>query len=123
MVLSQKRKLETTSPDIDSEEAETVESSDRSNRPAKALKTGDTRRLSLSPPKLARLRKPILDQQHSNDIPRPPRRIESPIRLTKVDGLPEAVNVDTVGLEDILSSPLIKQCWAFNYLIDVDFLL
>ena len=49
--------------------------------------------------------------------------ISSPIQLSRVEGLPARNNVDTVSLRDILGHPLISKCWAFNYLIDVDFLL
>lgn len=122
MALSLKRKLESTSSDFDEDEFETLESLNRTSRPAKTTRTIDSSGRSISPPKLTKLRNTIVNQ-HSNELPRPPRRIDSPIKLTRVDGLPEAVNVDTIGLEDILGNPLIKQCWAFNYLIDVDFLL
>lgn len=49
--------------------------------------------------------------------------IPSPIRLTRVEGLAELNNIDTVSLRDIVGDPLIKECWVFNYLFDVDFLL
>ncbi|KAL8917976.1 MAG: hypothetical protein Q9208_007640 [Pyrenodesmia sp. 3 TL-2023] len=47
----------------------------------------------------------------------------SPIQLSTVDGLAASSNVDTVSLEDILGDPLIKECWLFNYLIDVDYIM
>jgi len=28
-----------------------------------------------------------------------------------------------VGLRDILGDPMIRECWQFNYLFDVDFLM
>lgn len=31
--------------------------------------------------------------------------------------------MDTVRLRDILGDPMIRECWQFNYLIDVDFLM
>jgi len=49
--------------------------------------------------------------------------IPSPIQLTRVEGLAELNNVDTVNLRDIIGDPLIKECWVFNYLFEVDFLL
>ena len=49
--------------------------------------------------------------------------VSSPIQLSYVEGLPASANVDTVRLRDILGHPLISECWAFNYLFDVDFLL
>ena len=51
------------------------------------------------------------------------KSIRSPIQLSYVEGLPAADNVNTVSLRDILGNPLIKECWAFNYLFDVDFLM
>ncbi|KAJ5150043.1 hypothetical protein N7448_001621 [Penicillium atrosanguineum] len=32
-------------------------------------------------------------------------------------------NVDTVKLRDILGDPMIRECWNFNYLFDVDFVM
>ena len=51
------------------------------------------------------------------------RSISSPVQLSQVEGLPSANNVDTVSLKDIVGDPLIKECWVFNYLFDVDFLM
>lgn len=47
----------------------------------------------------------------------------SPIQLSTVNGLPASSNIDTVSLRDILGDPLIKECWLFNYLFDVDFIM
>jgi len=49
----------------------------------------------------------------------------SPIQLTHVRDLPASSgnNVDTVRLRDILKNPMIRECWQFNFLIDVDFLM
>jgi tyrosyl-DNA phosphodiesterase-1 len=52
-----------------------------------------------------------------------PKIISSPIQLTNIRDLPPANNVDTVRLRDILGDPMIRECWQFNYLFDVDFLL
>ena len=49
--------------------------------------------------------------------------ISSPIHLTRVEELSQANNVDCPSLSDLIGDPLIKECWAFNYLFDVDFLL
>ena len=51
------------------------------------------------------------------------KTISSPIQLSSIAGIPADCNIDTVDLRDIVGHPLIKECWAFNYLIDVDFLL
>ncbi|KAL8903382.1 MAG: hypothetical protein Q9207_003956 [Kuettlingeria erythrocarpa] len=47
----------------------------------------------------------------------------SPIQLSTVNGLPASSNINTVGLGDILGDPLIKECWLFNYLVDVDYIM
>ena len=49
----------------------------------------------------------------------------SPIQLTHVRDLPASSgnNVGTVRLRDILGDPMIRECWQFNFLIDVDFLM
>ena len=51
------------------------------------------------------------------------KHLSSPVQLTHVQGLSSANNVDTVRLRDIVGDPLIRECWAFNYLFDVDFLM
>ncbi|KAI4223405.1 MAG: hypothetical protein L6R40_008509 [Gallowayella cf. fulva] len=51
------------------------------------------------------------------------RLTSSPIQLSTVNGLAASSNVDTVSLKDILGDPLIRECWLFNYLIDVDFIM
>ncbi|KAI1460316.1 phospholipase D/nuclease [Annulohypoxylon moriforme] len=63
--------------------------------------------------------------------PPPPRKtvarerklIPSPVRLTTIRDLPEEANVGAVSLHDLLGDPLISECWEFNYLHDVDFLM
>ncbi|KAK4160774.1 putative tyrosyl-DNA phosphodiesterase, partial [Cladorrhinum sp. PSN259] len=52
-----------------------------------------------------------------------PRVIKSPFQLTKIRDLPPGLNRDTVTLKDLLGDPLISECWEFNYLHDIDFLL
>src|SRR2546429_4658204 len=49
--------------------------------------------------------------------------IPSPFSLTKIRDLPDHLNVDTVTIEDILGDPLIAECWNFNYLHDIDFIM
>ena len=49
--------------------------------------------------------------------------LPSPFQLTHVRDLPSTSNMDTVSLSDILGDPLIKECWQFNYLFDVDFIM
>lgn len=47
----------------------------------------------------------------------------SPFQLTWIRDLPDAANTDAVTLRDILGDPLIAECWEFNYLHDIDFLI
>ncbi|KAI1498689.1 phospholipase D/nuclease [Biscogniauxia marginata] len=49
--------------------------------------------------------------------------IPSPFQLTTIESLPPESNVDAVSLHDLLGDPLISECWEFNYLHDVDFLM
>lgn len=51
------------------------------------------------------------------------KMVSSPVQLSRVQELAASNNIDTVSLKDILGDPLIKDCWAFNYLFDVDFLM
>ncbi|KAB5545943.1 tyrosyl-DNA phosphodiesterase-domain-containing protein [Coniochaeta sp. 2T2.1] len=54
----------------------------------------------------------------------PNRKIfRSPFQLTKIRDLPPVSNVDTVALQDLLGDPLISECWNFNYLHDIPFLM
>lgn len=47
----------------------------------------------------------------------------SPFQLTKIRDLAPYQNVDTVELKDILGNPLIRECWNFNFLFDLDFVM
>ena len=51
--------------------------------------------------------------------------IPSPIQLSHIQDFPSnsTNNTDTVKLRDILGDPLIRECWQFNYMFDVDFLM
>ncbi|OAX82762.1 hypothetical protein ACJ72_02881 [Emergomyces africanus] len=53
------------------------------------------------------------------------KNIPSPIQLTHIRDFPASSgnNNDAVKLRDILGDPLIKECWQFNYMFDVDFLM
>ena len=48
---------------------------------------------------------------------------KSPWQLTRIRDLPEELNKDTVRLRDILGDPLITECWQFNFLHDIPFVL
>jgi tyrosyl-DNA phosphodiesterase-1 len=49
--------------------------------------------------------------------------IKSPFQLTWIQDLPASSNADAVSLKDLLGDPLIAECWNFNYLHDIDFLM
>lgn len=51
------------------------------------------------------------------------KMVKSPFQLTTIEDLPASSNVDTVSLKDLLSDPLISECWEFNYLHDLEFLM
>lgn len=47
----------------------------------------------------------------------------SPFCLTWVRDLEEENNKDAVTLSDLLGDPLISECWSFNYLHSISFLM
>ena len=49
--------------------------------------------------------------------------VDSPVQLTHIRDLPDGNNVDAVRLRDILGDPMIRECWQFNFIFDVDFLM
>lgn len=54
------------------------------------------------------------------------RRVQaqkSPWQLTRIRDLPEELNKDTIRLQDILGDPLITECWQFNFLHDIPFVM
>ena len=60
----------------------------------------------------------------------PPRKkkttrkvLGSPWQLTHIRDLPEELNQNAVSLHDLLGDPLISECWEFNYLHDIKFLM
>lgn len=63
------------------------------------------------------------------DVGRPPaaeaspKVLPSPVQLNFVKDLPSSNNVDTIKLNDVLGDPMIKECWLFNYLFDIDFIM
>ena len=80
------------------------------DRPAKRQRTNELESLqrSISPPK-KRARKPVATP--------------SPWQLTWIQDLPEDDNKDAVTLRDLLGDPLISECWEFNFLHDIPFLM
>ena len=88
-----------------------------------SVRRGDTLQdTPISPPPLRR------EGTYVSRVADDPRRqstrcIPSPFQLTTIQDLPPASNIDTVSLKDLLGDPLIKECWHFNFLFDVDYLM
>lgn len=72
---------------------------------------------SISPPPLRR------NRGHDPPNAQVPQVIKSPFQLTWIRDLPESSNIDAVSLKDILGDPMIAECWEFNYLHDLNFLM
>ncbi|KAL9639224.1 MAG: hypothetical protein Q9164_001046 [Protoblastenia rupestris] len=51
------------------------------------------------------------------------KTIPSPMKLNFIQEFPASSNVDTLSLGSILGDPMIKECWLFNYLFNVDFVM
>lgn len=49
--------------------------------------------------------------------------IRSPWQLTWIQDLGEDLNKDAVTLKDLLGDPLISECWEFNFLHNIHFLM
>ena len=49
--------------------------------------------------------------------------VQSPVQLNFIEELPASSNVDCISLGSILGDPMIKECWLFNYLFDMDFVM
>ena len=47
----------------------------------------------------------------------------SPFRLMRIQDLGATENVDTITLSDILSDPLIRVVYNFNFLFSIDFIM
>ncbi|KAI9646998.1 hypothetical protein NHQ30_004999 [Ciborinia camelliae] len=80
---------------------------------------------SISPPPLRRRRIASPDRVvPENKVESPKQKVvKSPFQLTSIRDLPTSSNVDAVSLKDILGDPLISECWEFNYLHNLDFLM
>jgi tyrosyl-DNA phosphodiesterase-1 len=113
-----------------------AEQLDDEARSSKRLKTSrTTSELSpLNEPLLASLQRSITppgkSRGNNSEVPSHEQAsklkvITSPIQLTHIRDLPASSggNVHAVRLKDILGDPLIRECWQFNYLHDVDFIM
>ena len=52
-----------------------------------------------------------------------PKVVPSPVQLNFIEESPAISNVNTISLGSILGDPMIKECWLFNYLFDMDFVM
>lgn len=52
-----------------------------------------------------------------------PTFVPSPVQLTRIEDLQPSQNLDAVGLKEILGGSLIEECWNFNFLFDLDFVM
>ncbi|KAK3905554.1 putative tyrosyl-DNA phosphodiesterase [Staphylotrichum tortipilum] len=78
----------------------------------------------ISPPtKKRRLATPLQHTPPTEQSSAPSRPFKSPFHLTSIRDLPPDMNRDTVTLKDILDDPIIVECWEFNYLHDIAFLM
>ncbi|PNY26059.1 tyrosyl-DNA phosphodiesterase [Tolypocladium capitatum] len=87
------------------------------NRPSKRRRTDGSERAA-TPDSLSRPISPPRKHQR-----REARIFKSPWQLTWIRDLPEELNQDAVSLKDLLGDPLIRECWEFNYLHDIAFLM
>lgn len=51
------------------------------------------------------------------------RYLPSPFQLTYIRDLPPSHNMDAVTLQDLIGHPLLTECWQFNYLHSIPFIL
>lgn len=111
-----------------------LSATDQQPEPTEAIPTAVANGLaslhrSITPPPSSRPRRessvPQTSIQSADLTSRGPQVIPSPIQLTHIRDLSVASgnNVDTVRLKDILGDPMIRECWQFNFLFDVDFLM
>ena len=60
---------------------------------------------------------------HKPTTSQPKILFKSPVQLNFIEELPASSNVDCISLGSILGDPMIKECWLFNYLFDLDFVM
>ena len=67
--------------------------------------------------------KATLASDKGNSEPSKLKVVPSPVQLNFIEELPAMSNVNTISLGSILGDPMIKECWLFNYLFDMDFVM
>lgn len=86
-------------------------------------RTSTTEEGSISPPPSKRRRIELQASDMDKKAGLNPKLVPSPFSLNEILGLPEDGNVDTLSLRDLIGDPLIRECWFFDYLYDVDWLM
>ncbi|PKS09117.1 hypothetical protein jhhlp_003731 [Lomentospora prolificans] len=72
---------------------------------------------------LASLTRPVSPPPRRRSPRGEPAVISSPFKLIRIDALPDRYNHDTVTLKSILGDPMIKECWNFNYMHNIEYIL
>ncbi|PFH62582.1 hypothetical protein XA68_13002 [Ophiocordyceps unilateralis] len=70
-------------------------------------------------------------RDHEADSTGPPSKqqrgpatlLASPWQLTRIRDLPDELNRDAISLRDIVGDTLVRECWHFNFLHDINFLM
>ncbi|CAI4211350.1 unnamed protein product [Parascedosporium putredinis] len=52
-----------------------------------------------------------------------PTLLSSPFQLIRIDGLLNRYNRGTVTLKSLVGDPLLKECWNFNYMHDIEYIM
>ena len=70
------------------------------------------------------IKREVTSASEKGNVERPrPKVVPSSIQLNFIEELPAISNVNTISLGSILGDPMIKECWLFNYLFDMDFVM
>ncbi|KAL1898565.1 hypothetical protein Sste5346_003469 [Sporothrix stenoceras] len=64
----------------------------------------------------------VKDEKGPETMPSHPA-LRSPFHLTAIYDLPASANVDTLTVRDVFGDPRVVECWEFNFLHDLDFLM
>jgi tyrosyl-DNA phosphodiesterase-1 len=64
-----------------------------------------------------------LPQERASTKEENTKYVPSPFQLTHIEDMAPYQNVDAMSLKEILGNPMIKECWNFNFLFDVDFVM
>ncbi|KAH6692410.1 tyrosyl-DNA phosphodiesterase [Plectosphaerella plurivora] len=76
----------------------------------------------ISPPPKRTPKSPQIEAAETSETPSPDP-LGSPFQLTHIRDLPDTMNQDAVTLHDLLGDPLIAECWVFNFLHDIPFVM